>query len=192
MLLVLARNWWTLVIRGVAAVVFGFLAFAWPGITLRVLVALFGAFALVDGVFNLVGAVRGATHLRERWGWMFLQGLVSIGAGFVTLLWPGLTALALLYWIAAWAVVTGLLEIGTAVRLRKEIRGEWLLVLGGLASVAFGALLFAFPGLGALAVVIWIGVYAVVFGALNIGLGFRLRSELERTRPPRDRATVPV
>jgi uncharacterized membrane protein HdeD (DUF308 family) len=143
-------------------------------------------------VFNLVGAVRGATHRKERWGWMFLQGLVSLGAAFVTLLWPGLTALALLYWIAAWAVVTGILEIGTAIRLRREIRGEWLLVLGGVASIAFGMLLFFFPGIGVLAVAIWIGAYAIVFGALNVGLGLRLHSELEHVEPPRDRTAVPV
>lgn len=192
MLLVLARNWWTLVIRGVAAVAFGFATLAWPNLTLTVLIAMFGAYALVDGIFNLVGAIRGATHRKERWGWMFVQGLVSLAAGFVTLLWPGLTAIALLYWIAAWAVVTGVLEIVTAIRLRKEVRGEWLLVLGGIASIVFGALLFASPGLGALAVVIWIGAYAIVFGALNIGLGFRLRSELKRVEPPRARKPVPV
>jgi uncharacterized membrane protein HdeD (DUF308 family) len=190
--LVLARNWWTLVVRGAAAILFGFATFAWPDLTLSILIALFGAFALVDGIFNLVGAARGATHRKERWGWLFLQGLVSLAAAFVTLLLPGLTALALLYWIAAWAVVTGVLEIVTAIRLRREIHGEWLLVLGGIASIVFGALLFVSPGLGALAVVIWIGAYAIVFGALNIGLGLRLRSELDRVEFPRTRTRVPV
>lgn len=192
MLLVLARNWWTLVIRGVAAIAFGFATFAWPNLTLAVLIALFGAYALVDGIFNLIGAVRGATHRSERWGWMLVHGFVSIGVAFMTLLWPGLTALALLYWIAAWAIVTGALEIGTAVRLRKEVKGEWLLVLGGIASVLFGLLLFSRPGVGALAVTLWIGAYAILFGALNIGLGFRLRSELKRVEPPRARKPVPV
>jgi uncharacterized membrane protein HdeD (DUF308 family) len=173
--IVLTRNWWLLALRGVAAIVFGALAFAMPLITLTALVLLFGAYAFVDGVFNVVAAVTVPPGVR-RWWPLLIEGIVSIAAGVLTFFFPAITALGLLFLIAAWAVVTGVFEIAAAVRLRKAITGEWLLLLSGILSVLFGMLLFLFPGAGALAVVWWIGAYAIVFGAMLLGLAFKLRS----------------
>jgi uncharacterized membrane protein HdeD (DUF308 family) len=170
----LAKNWWALVLRGVAGIVFGILAFVMPVVTLAALVLLFGAYALVDGIFNIVAAATGGRGARPWWA-LLLAGLAGIGAGLVTFFMPGLTALALAYLIGIWAIVTGVLEIVAAVRLRKEIRNEWLLGLSGALAVAFGALLLFAPGAGALAMVLWIGAYALVYGALLVFLGFRLR-----------------
>ncbi len=174
MMQVLARNWWALALRGLFAILFGVAAFAWPGLTLAALVILFGAYALVDGVFALIAAVR-AAEAHARW-WLFvLEGLAGIIVGIITFVWPGITALVLLYLIAWWALITGVFEIAAAIRLRKEISREWTLVLGGLASIIFGLLLLYHPGAGALAVVWLIGLYALVFGVLFLMLGFRLR-----------------
>jgi uncharacterized membrane protein HdeD (DUF308 family) len=175
MINLLTRNWWMLVVRGVLAVLFGLAAFIWPSVTLGVLVLLFGAYAFVDGVFAIVAAFRDRDR-SERWWVLLIEGLAGIVAGILTFLWPDITALVLLYLIAAWAVITGILEIVAAIRLRAELEGEWLLVLSGIASIIFGAILFVRPGAGALAVVWLIGAYAVVFGALLIALGIRLRS----------------
>jgi len=175
MVIVLARNWWALALRGLFAVLFGIAAFAWPGITLGALVLLYGAYAFVDGVFALAAALAGGTEGRPWWA-LLLEGLFGIAVGIMTIFWPGITALALLYLIAAWAVVTGVFEIVAAIRLRSEIRGEWLLALSGVLSVLFGLALVINPGAGALAMVWLIGAYAIVFGVLMIVLGFRLRS----------------
>jgi uncharacterized membrane protein HdeD (DUF308 family) len=182
----LARNWWALVIRGAAAVLFGVLTFIVPGISLASLVLLFGAYAIVEGVFNIIAAVRGRGT--ERWWALLLEGLVSIGAGIVTFAWPGLTALALVYVIAAWAIVTGVFEIVAAVRLRHRITGEGWLIAAGVLSVVFGVLVALFPGAGALTIVLWIGAYAVVFGAMLIALAFRLRRWMAEERAPVARA----
>ena len=171
----LARNWWLLLLRGIAGIIFGVLTFVWPEISLVALVLLFGAFAFADGVFALINGIR-ERRANDRWWLLILHGLMGIGAGVVTLLWPGISALALLYVIAAWALVTGALEIAAAIRLRKVIAGEWLLALSGIASVLLGILLFLFPEPGVLAVVLWIGAYALVSGVLLIVLAFRLRS----------------
>jgi uncharacterized membrane protein HdeD (DUF308 family) len=175
MRLALATNWWALVIRGLAAVLLGVLALAWPGITLVALVFLFAGYSLVDGVASLVGAVRAMEH-HDRWGVLVLEGIVGIAAAVVTLAWPAITAIALVYVIAAWAIITGVLEIAAAIRLRRHISGEWLLILGGIASLAFGILLMIAPLAGALVIAIWVGVYAVFFGVMLMALGFRLRS----------------
>lgn len=166
-----SRHWWIFGLRGIAAILFGLLAFAWPGITLAVLVLLWGAYALVDGVLSLVSAFR--TTQSHRWS-LLIEGLVGIAAGIGTFIWPGLTALVLLYIIAAWALITGVLELIAAVRLRRQVRDEWWLVLGGIASVVFGVLMLAMPAAGALAVVWLIAAYAIVFGVLLIGLAVRL------------------
>ena len=179
----LTRNWWVVLLRGVAGVAFGIITVMAPGISLAALVLLWGAYAFADGVLALVTAIRRVGE-GGRWWLLLLEGLVGIAAGVLTLLIPGITAIALLYLIAAWALVTGALEIAAAIRLRKVISNEWLLALSGVASLIFGVLLIVFPRAGALAVVLWIGAYAFVFGALLIALAFRLRS-LGRPHPAR-------
>jgi uncharacterized membrane protein HdeD (DUF308 family) len=175
--------WWAFVVRGIVGVLFGVLTWIVPGTALLTLVFLFGAYAIVEGAFNIAGAIRReAPGDRPRWV-LLLEGIVSIIAGVVAFVIPGFTAVALLYLIAAWSLVTGILEIATAVRLRRRIKGEWLMALSGVLSIVFGVLLMIFPGAGALAVLFWIGAYAVVFGAMLIALGIRLRS-WSRARGP--------
>ncbi|HEX5575883.1 MAG TPA: HdeD family acid-resistance protein [Gemmatimonadales bacterium] len=169
----LTRNWWAVALRGLAGILFGIITFVSPGISLAALVLLFGAYAFADGVLSIVSAVR--RRGADRWWLLLLQGIVGIGAGVITLLLPGITALALLVVIAAWALVGGVLQVAAAIRLRKVITGEWLLALSGVLSIALGVLLVLFPGPGALALVIWIGAYAFVFGILLLVLGFKLR-----------------
>jgi uncharacterized membrane protein HdeD (DUF308 family) len=175
MVIVLARNWWSLVLRGVVAVLFGIGAFVWPGITLQVLVLLFGAFALVDGAFDIAAASVGRPRGVPWWA-LLVEGLLGVTVGIVTFAWPGITALALLYLIAAWAIATGIFEIVAAVQLRKEIAGEWLLALTGILSVLLGVALLIRPGAGAVGLAWMIGFYAIVSGVLLITLGLRLRS----------------
>jgi uncharacterized membrane protein HdeD (DUF308 family) len=170
----LSHNWWLLALRGLAAVIFGILTFIWPGVSLFALIILFGAYALVNGILSVFLAAK-APKGYPRFGSLLIGGLCGIFAGIITFFWPGLTALGLLIVIAAWAIVTGIMEIWAAIKLRKEIRGEWLLVLAGVCSVAFGVLLMLMPGPGALVLVLWIGAYALVFGALLIALGFKMR-----------------
>jgi len=170
----LAKNWWALALRGVAAIIFGVLAFVLPSVTLAVLTLLFGSYALVEGALNVLAAVRGRGEDEPWWALLF-EGLVSVAAGIVTFVLPGLTELALLYMIAAWAIVTGALEIVAAVRLRRRITGEAWLVLNGILSIVFGALTMLAPGAGALSLAWLIGAYAIGFGALLLGLSFRLR-----------------
>jgi uncharacterized membrane protein HdeD (DUF308 family) len=170
----LARNWWLVGLRGLVALAFGLLTLFNPTITLAVLILLFGAYALVYGAFTVFAAVanrRGEPY----WGALLLAGLLSVVLGILTFMMPGVTAVVLLYFIAAWAIVIGVLEIVAATRLRKAITGEWLMILGGVLSVVFGVALVLYPGAGALAVTLWIGAYAAVFGVLMILLAFRLR-----------------
>jgi len=175
MLSVLARHWWVLLLRGLAGIIFGVLAFIWPGITLTVLVLMFGAYAFVDGILAIIEGIR--RHAQEsNWWLLILEGIIGIAAGVVAFLWPGITALALLYLVAAWAVITGLFEILAAIRLRREIEGEWVLGLTGLLSVLLGIALAVWPSTGALALVWMIAVYAIAFGILMIILAFRVRN----------------
>jgi len=169
----LTRNWWLLVLRGVLSIIFGVLAFAWPGITLGVLVLLFAAFSLVDGIFALAAALTGHTERRQWWS-LVLEGLTGVAVGIMAFAWPAITALVLLYLIAGWAVATGIFEIIAAIQLRKHIEGEWALGLSGVLSVLVGLAMFAFPIEGALAVVWLIAINAIVFGVLLIVLGVRL------------------
>jgi uncharacterized membrane protein HdeD (DUF308 family) len=182
MLRLMARNWWVIVLRGVCAILFGVLAWTWPGVTLGALVLLWGAYAFIDGVLALVSAFSGASG--QPWWVLALEGLVGLGAAAAAVMYPGITALVLLYMIAAWAIVTGVFEIAAAIRLRKEIEGEVWLGLAGLASVLFGLLLVAQPGTGALAVVWIIGTYAILFGTLLVALGFRLKGLRDRLGYP--------
>jgi uncharacterized membrane protein HdeD (DUF308 family) len=185
----LVRNWWVVLLRGIAGIVFGILTFFRPDISLLALVLLFGAFALVDGVLAIVTALRGG-RANDRWWVLLLQGLAGVAAGIIVLFWPELSALALVYVIAAWALITGGLEIATAIRLRKVITREWLLALSGIASVLLGIVLMLFPGPGALALTLWIGAYALVSGVLLTFLAFKLRS-WGKSRNPR-LATAPA
>lgn len=171
----LSRNWWAVLLRGLAGIAFGLVTLIAPGISIAALIILFGAYALIDGLLAILSAVRRrGTH--HRWRLLVLEGVVGVGAAVVTVLWPGLTALSLLFIIAGWAIVTGVLEISSAIVLRKQITGEWLLVLSGVASVVFGVVLFLFPAAGAVAIALLIGSYALVFGVILVGLALRLRS----------------
>lgn len=168
----LSENWWALALRGVAAAIFGLLALFWPGITLTALILLFGAFALVDGVFAIVAGIRGVEGRR----WLLLvEGVLGAIAGLVALALPGTVAIVMLYVVAAWAVLTGLLEIVAAVQLRREIEGEWALALVGIVSVLFGVVLAVLPGVGLLSLVWLIGASVLVSGIALIALAFRVR-----------------
>jgi uncharacterized membrane protein HdeD (DUF308 family) len=168
----LARQWWVIGLRGLAAVLFGILAFAVPGITLAVLVLLFGAYALVDGILGVIAAVRGETQHRIA---LLLEGIVSVLAGLAAFALPGVTALVLLYIIAFWAIVTGVLEIIAALRIRQAISNELGLIIGGVLSIVFGIVLIVAPGAGALAVIFLIGAYAIIFGISLLVFAWRLR-----------------
>ena len=174
MRLLLVTSWWSLVFRGIVALMVALITFAWPGITLGALVLLFGAYALIDGTMAFVGAWR-AREADEKWGSLLIEGIAGIVTAAVTILWPAITALALVYIIAAWTLVTGVFELAAARRLRKHISGEWLLALSGIASVIFGVLLVIYPLAGAVVIALWFGVYSFIFGALLIALGIRLR-----------------
>jgi uncharacterized membrane protein HdeD (DUF308 family) len=179
----LTKNWWLVVLRGVLAVLFGLTAFLWPGLTLLALIILFGVYALADGV---VAVITGLTHVKDspRWWVFLLEGLVGIAAGVAALIWPGLATVVLISIIAAWSVITGVFEIVGAIRLRREIDNEWLLMLGGLLSIAFGVLLVLYPAAAGLALIWMIGSFEIVFGILLIALGFRLKNhELPTDRP---------
>jgi uncharacterized membrane protein HdeD (DUF308 family) len=171
----LADNWWLLLLRGLVAIAFGILAFFWPGLTLLTLILLWGVYALCDGVCALGAAIfaKGG-DMAPRW-WLALSGIISILAGVLTFFYPGITALVLLMFIAAWAIIIGLLQIWGAIEWRKLLDDAWLLALNGALSLAFGAILFARPGAGAVALVWMIGWFAVVFGCLYIALAFRLK-----------------
>jgi uncharacterized membrane protein HdeD (DUF308 family) len=169
------RNWWLLALRGGAAILFGVLAFIWPGLTILVLVILWGAYALADGILALIAAFRVRERGKPMWT-LLLIGVLGVAAGIVAFVWPGITTLALLTLIAAWAFVMGIFQIIAAIRLRREIENEWLLGLAGALSVIFGILVVFNPGAGALAMLWVIAVYSIVFGVLLIGAGLRLKS----------------
>ena len=177
----LGRYWWAVLLRGVLAVIFGIMALVWPGLTLEVLILFFGAYALVEGGVNILYAIRNRAF--QGWWMHLLEGVVSVIAGLLAFVWPGITAFVLLYVIAFWAIVTGVLEIVAAWRLRQVIANEFWLGLGGLASVVFGVLAILFPGAGALAVVTLIAAYALIFGLMLIGLGWRLRGMHQHPNP---------
>lgn len=166
--------WWVVALRGVVAVGFGLLALIWPDITLLTMLILFGAFSLVDGISNLIYAFDARSEGRSPW-YFVLQGLLGIAAGFVIVAWPGISALTLLYLIAAWAIVTGFFELFAAIQLRRVIDNEWMLAIAGAGSIAFGVLTMIFPGSGAVSLAWLIGIYAIAFGAAMIVLGWRLR-----------------
>ena len=170
----LRRNGWALVVRGIAAVLFGLWALFWPSLTVAALVVVFGAFAFVSGLFALFGAVRAGAG-NERWAALVLEGITGIAAGVLAWAEPTFTALAMLVLIAGWAVITGALELVAAFRLRELVEGEWLLGLAGGLSIALGVVMLAWPRAAALAIVWVLGAYAIAFGATLIALGFRMR-----------------
>lgn len=172
---IFSRHWWLLLLRGVIAILFGLLVWFQPGVSLVALVLLFGAYTLADGILGIWTTIAGRAE-HEHWWVLLLWGLIGVGVGILTFLVPGVTALALLFYIAIWAIATGVLELVAAVRLRKEMTGEWRLILGGLASVVFGVLLMAQPAVGALALLWLIGAYGVVFGILLVLLAFKARA----------------
>lgn len=186
MLEVMQKNWWMLVVRGVLACLFGVIVILSPGIALTVMVLLWGAYALVDGVFALIAGFRGREQ-NKNWWVTVLEGVIGIAAGIVAFLYPGITVLVLLYIIAAWAIITGILEIAAAIRLRREIQGEIWLGLTGVFSILFGILLILFPGTGILSLLWLVAIYAFMFGIAMIVLGFRVRgmnNQRGQTRTP--------
>ena len=184
MLETLKGGWWLLVLRGVCAILFGVLAFVWPGITVYSLVLLFGAYALINGLFTASMCLRAPSGAQGK-GTLIYLGLLGIAAGVLTFFYPGITALTLLVLIAWWAIVTGIMEIAVAIKLRKEMTNEWFLILSGALSVAFGILLIARPGAGALSVVWIIGAYAVIFGIFLLALAAKIRGFATQARAAR-------
>ena len=178
---ILSRYWWMTLLRGVLWVLFGICVLAQPGISLVTLTLLFGAFALADGIVK-VGSAIGGRNEHEHWGVLLLAGLCGIGVGILTFMSPGITALVLLFYIAVWAIAIGLMELVVAIRLRKEIEGEFWLGLAGVASIIFGVLLMARPGAGALSVLAMIGGFAIVIGLIEIVFAIRARGFVNRAR----------
>ncbi|MDC0721320.1 HdeD family acid-resistance protein [Nannocystis bainbridge] len=170
----LSTAWWSLLLRGLVALLFGALSLVAPGLSLAALTVWFGVFVLVDGVFLIGGSFAGRKE-NEHWWLMLLEGLCGVAFGLLALRVPGITALVLLMYIAAYAIITGVLRIVMAIRLRKEIEGEWWLALSGLAGVLFGGLMMTMPGAGALALMLYIGVWALLVGFSLIFLAFRVR-----------------
>jgi uncharacterized membrane protein HdeD (DUF308 family) len=168
----LAGTWWALLLRGMAAVLFGLAALFWPGLTLFVFIVFFGAYALVDGILAIVAGIRGSEGSR----WLLLaEGVLGVLAGLVAFFWPGMTALVLLFVISAWAIFTGLLKVVMAIAFRRKIENEWLMGLSGVLSVLFGVVLGVLPGVGLLSLVWLVGIFALIFGLALIVLGFRTR-----------------
>jgi uncharacterized membrane protein HdeD (DUF308 family) len=182
-----SRDWWVYALRGVAAILFGIMALALPGPTLTVLVLLFGAYAFVDGITLLVALARGDVLARRHAWTIGLMGALGILISVATLLWPGVTALTLLYLVAIWAIATGILQIFAAVEFRREIDGELWVALGGLFSIVLGSLLVAFPGAGLLSLVWLVGFWAVMFGTSSLGMAHRLH-RINRELNPRSSA----
>jgi uncharacterized membrane protein HdeD (DUF308 family) len=182
---VLRENWWAMALRGLLGVVIGIIVFFVPLPAIIGLVWVFGIYALLDGAFNLIAVWRRRGSTRPWWP-LALEAVLGIGAGIISILWPGITALALVYLIAVWAIVTGVLEIVAAIRLRKEIEGEWLLALSGVCSLIIGVIFALAPDIGAMALIWAWGAYTIAFGLLLIWLGFRLRARQQEVTARKD------
>jgi uncharacterized membrane protein HdeD (DUF308 family) len=176
---------WSVAVRGIAALLLGFFALARPGSALLALVLVFGAYALIDGILTLVSAAKENPEYGR--GWLVLEGLADILIGLVTFVWPGITALALTYLIATWAIIKGIFELVGAVRLRRYIRHEWLYIVGGVVSILLGVAIFGRPLLGALAITWMLGIYGLFFGVVLLGLSFNLRRVEKAVLPEVDR-----
>jgi uncharacterized membrane protein HdeD (DUF308 family) len=182
MVQVIARNWWALLIRGIAAVIFGILAWLWPGLTWVTIAIFFGAYALVDGVFAIIATIRAAeTH--QQWWPFLIEGIVGIIIAGIAFYDIRIVITALYLTIAAWAFLTGILELVAAIRLRKMVANEFWLILGGLASIAFGVLMLMYPIISAIVIIYIIAAYAIIFGIMMIALSLRLRSQLTPAQP---------
>ena len=175
-LLIPARRWWVLLLRGVVAIAVGVAAFAWPGLTIAILILLFGAFILFDGITAIIDAIRYRDTVQNWWLWL-LVGVLGVVVGLMTLSWPGLTSVVLIGFIAAWSILGGILRIVAAIELRKQVKGEWLLILSGTLSVLFGVAIIAVPHAGILSIAWLIGFWAIAFGTLFVLLAFRLKSQ---------------
>jgi uncharacterized membrane protein HdeD (DUF308 family) len=175
---VLAENWWAIALRGVLAILFGIIAFAAPGATILSLVLLFSAYMLVDGVFAIVAAVRAARR-HERWGLLVLEGIANIAVGIIVFLWPGLTVVAFVLWMAVWSIISGALMVGASFQLKGDHGRGWLAV-GGIVSIIYGILLAIAPLIGAIVLTWWLGAYAFVFGAALIALAFQLKARKDQ------------
>jgi uncharacterized membrane protein HdeD (DUF308 family) len=176
----LESNWGWVVARGVAGVIFGVLALAWPGATLVSLLLVFAVFAFFEGIANVISAISGGRAGEPRWGTLLIEGVLSIAIAALIVLSPARMALAMVWVLGFWAIVTGALRIGAAIRLRKIIEHEWLLGVAGLLSIGFGLVLMFRPLIGTLALIYWLGAYAIAFGVMQAIVGFELRSHLRR------------
>jgi uncharacterized membrane protein HdeD (DUF308 family) len=177
----LVQNWWLFTLRGIFGIIFGCIALIFPGPTMLSLVIVFSAYMLVDGVAGIISAVR-AIRKKDRWGLLLFEGLLNIAVGIVAFLWPGMTVIAFVLLVAAWAIVSGALMTAAGFRLNVP-HGRWWLVLGGLLSLAYGALLVATPLIGAIVLTWWMGAYALVFGVALVVFSFKLRSRQQRVNP---------
>jgi len=171
----LSSNWWALALRGAISILLGLVAFTMPGLTIAALVTIFGVYAFVEGVLAIMAAMRGVRE-HDRWGWMLVEGIVGIVVGLVAFFMPGVGAIAVVWLVAAWAVTTGALEIGAAIRLRKIIEGEWMLMLAGALAIVLGLFIVSRPGLGVVLLATWLGVYAIFTGIITLLLAFRIRN----------------
>jgi uncharacterized membrane protein HdeD (DUF308 family) len=171
----LVQNWWLFTLRGIFAIVFGLLALIFPGPTMLSLVILFSAYMLVDGIFGIISAVRAIRRKEDRWGLLIFEGLIDIAVGILAFLWPGITVVAFVLLVGAWAIVTGAVMTAAGFRLNVS-HGRWWLVLGGLLSLGFGTLLVIIPLIGAVVLTWWIGAYALAFGVALVIFSFKLRS----------------
>ncbi len=179
----LVRNWWLFTLRGALGIIFGCVALVFPGPTIMSLVILFSAYMLVDGVFGIISAVRAIRRKEDRWGLLIFEGLCNIAVGIAAFLWPGLTVVAFVWLVAAWAIVTGGLMTAAGFRLNID-HGRWWLILGGLLSLAFGVLLIIAPLIGAIVLTWWLGAYALVFGVALVIFSFKLRSRQHELASP--------
>ena len=179
----LVQNWWLFTLRGIFAIVFGLLALIFPGPTMLSLVILFSAYMLVDGIFGIISAVRAIRRKEDRWGLLIFEGLIDIAVGILAFLWPGITVVAFVLLVGAWAIVTGAVMTAAGFRLNVS-HGRWWLVLSGVLSLAFGTLLVIIPLIGAVVLTWWLGAYALVFGVALVIFSFKLRSrQHERVSP---------
>jgi uncharacterized membrane protein HdeD (DUF308 family) len=169
-----SSNWWAIALRAVAAILVGIIAFVMPVVTLAALVTLFGIYAMVDGALAVAAALKGVRK-HERWGWMLAEGIIGIVAGAIAFLYPAIGALALTWLVGAWAFTTGVLEIAAAVKLRRVMTGEWLLMLAGVLSVLLAIIIALLPGVGAILLVSWVGAYALLYGIVTLALAVRIK-----------------